>query len=196
MYAFVMQNTTPRFSIQYELTEETVRQAGVDLLEFRLSGLKKKHPEWGTAKPLLILGFAAVQLVVAMGLLIWIGDGLDVITITLLVLGGIALVVLLYKTSFYAMPFVGQGLMRWQSDRYLRSLDHRRIEWRLYDDRLETDSAAIQRNVPWSDIAGTAQVGQSIILSLKSGQELVMPRSVFTQDAQTFLQHRLVSHQN
>ncbi|MBL8823968.1 MAG: hypothetical protein JNJ77_15380 [Planctomycetia bacterium] len=191
-----MQNTTPRFSIQYELTEEIVRQEGVDLMEFRLSRLKQKYPEWGTAKPLLLLGLAAVQLVVAMGLLIWISDGKDIIMTTLLVLGGIALVVLLYKASFYAMPFLGRWLMRWQSDRYLRSQEHRRIEWRLYDDRLETDSAAIQRNIPWSDIMGTAQVGQSIVLSLKSRQELVMPRSVLSKDAQTFLQQHTISQEN
>lgn len=186
-----MQNDL-RFTIQYELTRDLVQQAGADLLEFHLAHLKKKHPEWGTTRPLLILGLAALQLVLAVGLMIWVSDGMDTITISLLLLAGIALVVLLFKASFYALPFLGQWLMRWQSGRYLRSLENPRIIWRLYEDRLETESAVTQRRIPWSNITSMTLFGQSMILGLKK-QELVMPASVLNKEVMMFLQEHIAS---
>lgn len=180
----------PCFTLQYDLTEDIARQAAVDLWEFRLLRLKTKHPEWGTIRPLVLLFAAAAQIVIAMGALVWLGDW-NAVTQILMVAGCIVIGIILWKASFYALPFLGRWLACSQSLRQMRKLDHLRIQWRLYEDRLETESAATQRKITWAEVKQMSLVGQSVLLSLNQGMELIMPSSVLTERAREFIEERI-----
>lgn len=192
----VYSNASLRFTIRYELTAERAHQACLDLWEYRMAQWNKTYPEWGHAKPLWLLGLAAIQVVIAMGALVWMNETLDTTDWVLLGAGGIVLLLILFKASFYVLPFLARWLMGRQSRRLLRELGHHQIEWKLFDDRLETSSAATQRSIPWSRLKSCSQSGQSFVLKMDDGLELLMPTSELSPDAASFLESRLSSSES
>ena len=108
-------------------------------------------------------------------------------------IGVVVMGILLWKAVFYSLPSLGRWYVCWQAVRHARGLAHRRIQWLLYEDRLETESAATQRRIAWSEVAQMTLYGQSVVLTLRSGVELVIPASVLSADARSIIAQRIAA---
>jgi hypothetical protein len=64
----------------------------------------------------------------------------------------------------------------------------------VYDDRLDTLSASVQRKIAWPDIARMTLCGQTVVLSLTSGVELSIPATVLTTEVQSLIDERISAH--
>src|SRR5262245_18973297 len=185
------QNEAPVATVEYELTDVVARQMAVDLVALRTAAPNVRIPALGGLPPVIVLLGAALQLVVAMVAAIFFG-GWQWIVGKLLIMAGVAVTfILLWKALLYGLPSVAQWYACRAAIRHAQSLAHRRIRWLVYEDHLETESASAPRRTAWSEIAAMATSGQSVIVSLKSGVELVVPASALTAETQSFMAQRI-----
>jgi hypothetical protein len=177
--------------VQYELTDDLASRVAMDLLDCRIQQSSGQYPVSFGARPVAILVLAAVQILVAIIALL-LFDGWNWIVAKVLIAAGVVVIgILLWKATFYSLPALGRRLVAWKAVRAARSLTCRRIRWLLYEEHLETESASSQRRIGWPEVAKMTHCGQSVVLSLKSGVELVIPESVLSAEAQSILERRI-----
>jgi hypothetical protein len=186
------QGDAPVATVEYELTDEVARQMALDLVAHRIVlPPTVRIPAFRGLSPVVVLLAAAAQIVVALAALLLLG-GWDWIVTKLLAAASVVVIgTLLWKAAFYGLPSFARWYASRRAVRDARARAHRRIRWLLYDDRLETESASASRRIAWPEIAQMTTSGQSVILSLKSGLELVAPKSVLSAETQSFIAQRI-----
>lgn len=185
------EKSAPFASVEYELTDAVARQLALDLVMLRMTAPRVRFPALGELRPVVVLLGAALQLVVAMAVLLFFGGWQWIVGKFLIVAGVAVTVILLWKAVFYGLPSFAAWYVGRRAIRNAQNMAHRRIRWLLYVDRLETESATAPRRTAWSEIAGMATSGQSVIVSLKSGLELAVPASALTAETRTFMAERI-----
>src|SRR5262245_6752093 len=167
---------------QYELTDDIACQSAVDLLDHRLPQRSDRLPALGGISPIVVLFGAAVQILIAIAAVIFFGAWHWIVSKILVVIGMVIMGILLWKAALYSLPSLARWYVRRRAVRQARGLAHRRIQWLLYEDRLETESAATQRRIAWSEVAQMTPCGRSLVLILRSGVELVIPASALSAE--------------
>ena len=190
-YTMPDEPTEPIATVEYELTDEIACQAALDSLDRHMLLHRDRLAEWGKISPVIILLGAALQILIGIAAVIYFGGWHLMVAKVLIAVGLLVVVILLWKAAFYGIPPLARWYMCAQTRRHTRSLTHRRICWRLYEDRLETESASMHRRMAWTEIARMTPCGQSIVLSLTSRVELFIPASVLTPKVQSLITERI-----
>jgi hypothetical protein len=180
-------------TVQYELTDDIACRSAVDLLERRIAQGSGRLSALGGVGPVVVLVGAAVQILIAIAAVVFFGGWYWIVSKVLIVIGVVVMGILLWKAAFYSLPSLGRWYVCRQAVRQVHRLAHRRIQWLLYEDHLETESASAHRRIAWSEVSQMTRCGQSIVLILRSGVELVIPASVLSAEAQSILARRIVS---
>ena len=181
-------NSAPVATLEYELTDDVARQMALDLVAHRIVlPPSVRIPVFHGLSPVVILLAAAAQIVIALVILLLLAGWDWIVTKLLTAASLVVIAILLWKAAFYGLP----SFARWYASRRAvqdaRSRAHRRIRWLIYEDRLETESASAVRRTAWPAISRMSTSGQSVIVSLKSGLELVVPASVLPAETQSFI---------
>jgi hypothetical protein len=169
----------PIATVQYEYTDEIAHQIAIDVFEYRTQRIRSRYPAFAKMNPAIILSGAAVQLLIASVAAILV-SGWNWIVLKILIV-----------TLCFSFIYSQVRILSDQTKIVLRRLAHRRIQWRIYEEHLETESAAGKRKVLWKEIAQRVTAGQATLLQLVSGLELVIPTSVLSADFQSMLQERI-----
>jgi hypothetical protein len=177
--------------VEYELTDDIACRSAVDLFEYRIPKDTVRFPAFGTVGPVVVLVGAAAQILIAIAALLFFGGWHWIVAKGLVVIGVMVVGILLWKAAFYSLPSLGRWYVCRQAIRHARRLAHRRIRWLLYEDRLETASASTQRKITWSEVSQMTTCGQSAILILRSGVELVIPAAVLSAEAESVIERRI-----
>jgi hypothetical protein len=186
------ENSQPIVTVEYELSDDVARQLALDLVVLRLvAPPSSRVPALRGLSPVVVLLGAALQIVVAMAVLLLIG-GWDWIVTKLLALASVVVIaILLWKAAFYGLPSFARWYACRRAVRHAQGLAHRRIRWRLYEDRLETESASALRRTAWSEVVEMTTAGQSVALRLHAGVELLIPASVLPAETQSIIAARI-----
>lgn len=187
------ENAAPITTVEYELTDDVARQLALDLLALRMPP-SPRVPALGGLSPVVVLVAAAAQIVIAMVALVLFGGWQWIVAKFLIAAGVVVTGILLWKAAFYSLPSLARWYASRRAIRHAQGLAHRKIRWLLYEDRLETESASAPRRTAWSDVAQMTACGQSIILGLNSGLELVIPASVLSGEARSIIEQRTTRH--
>jgi hypothetical protein len=180
-------------TVQYELTDDIACRSAVDLLEWRIAQGSGHLSALGGVRPMVIFFGAAVQILIAIAAVLFLGGWNWIVTKALVVIGVVVMGILLWKAVFYSLPQFGRWYVCRNAVRHARRLSHRRIRWLFYEDRLETESASTRRKIAWSQLSQITPCGQSIVLILRSGVDLVVPSSALSTEAQSIIARRIVS---
>jgi hypothetical protein len=183
------ENAVPITTVEYELTDDVACQLAVDLVALRMPAPPARPPGLGGLNPVVVLVGAAVQIVIAMAALVLLGGWQWIVSKFLVAAGVVVTGILLWKAAFYSFPSFARWYACRRAMRNARGLAHRRIRWLIYKDHLETESASAPRRTAWSDVTQMTPYGQSIILSLNSGLELVIPASVLSAETRSIIEH-------
>lgn len=177
----------PIATIEYELTDDLACQAALDLLDRETRRTRERFAEWGRISPVVILLGVALQLLIGIAAVIYFGGWKWRVAKVLVSAGVVVEIILLWKAAFYGLPSFARWYLCRRARRHVRGLAHRRIRWLVYDDRLETESATMQRKIAWTDISRMTPCGQSVVLTLVSGVELSIPSSVLTAEVRSLI---------
>lgn len=179
----------PLGTFEYEFTDDMATEGALVLFELQSRRVKESIVRQGMPHPAVPLVVASATLLVSMVLVI-ILVGNSLITWALV---GVALMVLLLLFFKAGVNFV-PSFAHWYARRYvrheLRKFSHRTIRWTFYDDRFESQSAAIHRTVPWSDIRQVQLLPGFWFLNLKSGPQLTIPKTALTADVQAIIRRK------
>jgi hypothetical protein len=180
-------------TVQYELTDDIACRSAVDLLEWRIAQSSGNLTALGGVRPIVVLLGAAVQILIAIAAVLFLGGWNWIVTKALVVIGVVVMGILLWKAVYYSLPPLGRWYACRNAVRHARRLSHRRIRWLFYDDRLETESASTRRKIAWSEVSQMIPCGQSIVLIVRSGVDLAVPASALSAEAQSLIARRIVS---
>lgn len=178
----------PLGSFEYELTDELAYQAGLALFELQARKVKEDVVRRGmphAAVPIVLVSMMLLIGVAAVLVMAW--DSF--LTLPLVILACLAQLLLLFKAALYFCPPFARWYIRRLSDRELRKLSHRTIRWMLFEDRLETESAAVQRSLVWTELHRVQTLPEMWSLHWKSGLTLLVPVEVLTPQLQALI-HR------
>lgn len=179
----------PLGSFEYELTDDLAYEAGMALFELQARKVKEDVVRRGMPHALVPIVLVSMILVVAMtaaAIVAW--DSL--LTLPLLVVAGLVQLLLLFKAALYFCPPFTRWYIRRLTNRELRRLSHRTIRWRLFEDRLETESAAVQRSLAWTDLRRLQTLPTMWSLHWKSGLTLLAPVEALTPPLQALIQRQ------
>lgn len=115
----------------------------------------------------------------------------SMLTRALMVAGVLVLLLLLFKTALYFSPAFARWYVRRQTQRLLRRLPHRHVHWLLYQDRLETKSAAATRTFAWSHLRRVHEFPGFWQLHWQSGEQLLVPTTALTPEVQTQIRNHV-----
>ena len=178
--------------IEYDLTDELACQAAIDVVEHRLDSGRVAVPGWpGRTRPGVILLAAALQIIIAIGALLFFGGWDWLVSKVLVVAGGMVAAILFWRAALYGLPSFARALASRRALRAARKMSHRRIRWLLYEDHLETNSASRHRRAAWTEVVQMKRCGQSMVLRLTSGLELVIPVAVLSPEVQAIIAARV-----
>ena len=66
----------------------------------------------------------------------------------------------------------------------------RNIRWTLFEDLLETKSAAVERTLRWADFTELEKVGDFWLLRWRGGLELVTPANLMPADVRAVIERK------
>ena len=176
-------------SFEYEFTDELGFAAALAVFERTTGRVKADIVRRGVPHPALPLAGASVMLAVALvvaAVMAW--DWWP--TQILMVLGSITLLVLLFKTGLYFCPPFAHWFIRRRVRSTTRRLGTRNIRWTLFEDRLETKSAAVERSLQWADFTELEKVGDFWLLRWRGGLELVTPANLMPADVRAVIERK------
>jgi hypothetical protein len=171
---------------EYELTDDLAVQASLALFELQrrqVQALLRRQGVPHPAAPLLLA--MTVLLLAQLAVLFWGWNWWP--GQALFVLGCLVQLLLLFKLAVYFCPPFADRYIRRLALRSLKAFTHRKIVWKLFDDRLETQSSASQRSIPWSDVTRIDESEHFWFLTLKSGPPLLAPVSIMPAEVRDFL---------
>lgn len=178
-------------SFEYELTDELATQGALVLFHLQADRFKEQMTRQGIRRPAVPVTIAAVNLVIGIVAAIAFVD----IAFLKWPLVGAAVATLLFL-YFRTGPYLSPSLAHWSARRFvrrqIRKLSHRTIRWRFYDDHFETESAAIQRSVPWTELREVKALGGFWFLVLTSGLNLSIPLSLITSNIESIIRRQAV----
>jgi hypothetical protein len=174
---------------EYELTDELAFQAALAHFELQARQVKEDIVRQGGLHPALPIVLASLMLLIGL-VLAWFVAWDFFPTPYLFVLGCVVQLLLLFKAALYFHPPFVRWYIHFQSRRSLRRLSPRTIRWTIYEDRLETKSAASHRNLAWSRLTRLDDLPDFWWLHWRGGPPLMAPVAAMPAELQDVIRSK------
>jgi hypothetical protein len=177
----------PLGKVAYEVTDEQVSDAMLVMCQIGVQHVKDSLRQRGVPPEILLVALAMVMAAVGFSFIL-ADNSLPLWGVR--ALGAVAMLVLLYKAGLYFCPPFLRWYARRQSNRFVRGLRDRRVEWTFYEDRLETNSSSSARTVPWSQLHRIMILPQLWFLAFRTQPILYTPSQFLTAEMQALIRRK------
>lgn len=184
--------TSPIGSFEYELTDDLAVQSTEAMFAWQARQVKAALVTQGALHPAVPLVLSMAFLVIGIAAVLLLGgDGLFIQV--LIVSSVLLLFYLAFKWALYFYPPFTRWYLRRLALRGIRTLNPRTIRWSIYDDRFDTQSAAIQRSLPWRNLRAIQIAGDFWFFHMQGADApLLVPARELTSELQTFIRRKAV----
>lgn len=185
----VSRSSQPIGRIEYELTDDLAAQASLTLFRLQIERTKASLAQKGAMHPALPIVVVSAQLIAGIVLvLIFVDD--PAWKWSLVISACLVQLLLVFKLALYFWPSFARWYTGRQARRVTRKLAHRHITWTFHEDRLETESAAVKRTVPWTHLRRLLLFPDFWFLVTRSGLHLSFPNNLLPSEFQSLIRRK------